>query len=397
MPAVDPVVLHADADAFFVACHLAEDASLRGRPVAVAGDPRARRGIVLSASYEARAFGVRTTMLVGRARELCPALLVVAPDHVLYGAYGERLGEVFDSFSPVVERLSIDEAWIDMTGGLAPWGGDPAACARALKAAVRERASVTVSVGVARNKYLAKQASDLDKPDGLTLLLDREGVERRLWPLPVGALYGCGGKTAHRLEALGIATIGDLANAPATHLARALGRGGPAMQARARGEDVVAVAAERDSARSVGAERTLERDVARAETAEPILLALAEEVAGRLRAAGLIGRRVTLKYRTASFATHTHQRTLAQPTAHAADIYAAARALFAQRPARGPARLLGIQVSELTPAVRQARLGDGTRRHALDAAVDAIRERYGERAIGPARILRAPTRPPGSP
>jgi DNA polymerase-4 len=387
-----PLVLHADADAFFVACHRAEDPSLRGRAVVVAGDPRARHGVVLSASYEARARGVRGAMALVRALALAPDLVVVAPDRALYARYGRRLGEVFDAFSPRVERLSIDEAWLDMTGGLDPWGGDPAALARALQRRVREHVGVTVSVGVARTKYLAKQASDLDKPEGVTLLLDAEAVRRRLWPLPAGALFGCGPRAAARLARLGLTTVGDVARADPARLAPVFGAAAARMVARARGEDPTPVLPA-EAVRAVGAERTLARDAVRDEEVGPVLLALAEEVAARLRDRSLEGRRVVLKYRTAAFRTHTHQRTLARPTAHGPEIYRAARELFGGRSDTAPVRLVGVRVTDLGPRAGQLLLGAGARPLALDAALDAVRRRWGERALVRARALVGGPRP----
>jgi DNA polymerase IV len=382
------VILHADADAFFVACHLVETPSLRGRPVVVAGDPQARHGVVLSASYEARRFGVRGAMPLQKALTLYPRLMVVAPDHEMYAAFGRRMGDVFASFSPAVERLSIDEAWLDMTGGLHPWHGDPRACAADLKAAVKGDVGVVVSVGVAPNKYLAKQASELEKPDGLVVLLDPDEVERRLWPLPVGSLYGCGSKTAARLTQAGIRRIGDLASASIGRLAPLLGSSAEHLRRRARGEDEAPVAAQADALQSVGAERTLARDVAERADAEPVLLALADEVASRLRALEREAHRVVLKYRTAAFRTHTHQRRLSRPTAHAPDIYRVLVALFEQRPVPDPVRLLGVQMGELVAPARQTVLGPGRGGAALDRALDDIRRRYGQGAIRPARLVR---------
>lgn len=392
--ATQTVILHADADAFFVACHLSEEPSLRGRPVVVAGDPKARHGVVLSASYEARRFGVRGAMPLSRALALYPRLTVVAPDHHLYAAYGRRLAAVFETFSPRVERASIDEAWLDMSGGLRPWRDDAAACARDLKARVRGDVGVVVSVGVAPNKYLAKQASDLDKPDGLTLLLDPAEVERRLWPLPVGILHGCGAKTASRLTQAGIRRIGDLASASPARLAPLLGGSAGHLRARARGEDPTPVAAEVEALQSVGAERTLACDVTQRADAEPVLLALADEVAGRLRTLDRQGHRIVLKYRTAAFRTHTHQRRLGRPTAHAPDIYRVLAALFEERPVREPVRLLGVQVGDLVAPVGQAVLGAGRHDLDLDRALDDIRRRYGAGAIGPARLVRPRATPP---
>jgi DNA polymerase-4 len=222
------------------------------------------------------------------------------------------------------------------------------------------------------------------------VLLDPAEVERRLWPLPVAMLYGCGAKTAGRLTQAGIRRIGDLAAASPARLAPILGSAGESLRRRARGEDATPVAAQPEAIQSVGAERTLAHDVRLRSEAEPILLALADEVAGRLRALGRDGFRVVLKYRTAAFRSHTHQRRLTRPTAHAADIYRVLLALYDARPVAEPVRLLGVQVADLVVPVRQSVLGTGRSPAALDRAVDDIRRRFGDGAIGPARLVAHP-------
>jgi DNA polymerase-4 len=387
-PQMTGVVLHCDANAFFAACHVAEDPSLEGRPLVVAGDPRTRHGVVLTASYPARARGVRTAMTLAAARRLCPDLVVIPPDRGLYLRYSARLRTLLASLSPLVEPFSVDEAWVDMTGALAPWDGDPVAAARALRGRVREELRLRVSVGVSRNKLLAKQASEMQKPDGLTVLWP-EDVPARLWPRPVGELFGCGPRTAEKLRALGVATIGDLARYPPAPLARRLGSLAATLQARARGEDDEPVRPPRaGDVRSLSAETTLTADVASPSEAEPALLALADEVAERLRAHGLAGRTVTLKFRTAAFRTHTRQLTLDAPTCYTEPIYEAARRLFAARGPGEPVRLLGVGVSGLSPRQAQLDLWGEGRQARLADAMDRIRARFGHAAILPARLAR---------
>ncbi len=387
--ASDPVVFHCDADAFFAACHIAEEPRLATVPMVVAGSPSERHGVVLTASYPARAFGIRTAMPLGRALALCPTLVVVPPAPALYRHRSRQMRAVFPTFSPLVEPLSIDEAWLDMTGGWHLWGPDPSQAAVALQDAVRAACGLTVSVGVSANKMLAKQVSDWSKPAGITVLWPAD-VARRLWPRPVGDLYGVGPKLAERLLSHGIETVGQLAALDDERLSAWLGQGGRALRERARGQDTTPVmrAAPGDT-RSVGAETTLAQDVAAVQDARPVLLALADHVASRLRAAGLSGRTVALKYKTHQFVSHTHQTQLAAPTCYTDPLYRAAVRLFETRPHPDPVRLLGLTVSGWETKSAQTRLdwGDAPGEAARAEAIDRIRQRFGAAAIGPARLL----------
>lgn len=392
-------ILHADADAFFAACHRAEDPALRHVPLVVAGDPAQRHGVVLAASYEARPYGIRSAMPLAQARARCSDLVVVAPDRDLYRRYSDRLHAVFRDFSPVVEAFSIDEAWIDLKGGLEPFGGDAARAADRLRDRVRAEIGVTVSVGVSTNRHLAKQASGLRKPDR-TNVLGPDEVPDLLWPLPVTELFGCGERTAESLRRIGIRTIGDLAQALPTRLAAALGRShATLLQARARGQDSEPVhVGGAGEPKSISAERTLPGDVDRLEQAEPVLLALADEVSSHLRVAGYSAKTVVLKYKTAHFALHTAQAMLSQPTALRDDLYDVARRLFAERKTPGPVRLLGLGCTGLTRGGLQLTLGDRARRVRLAQTEDALRARFGADALKPARLLigRGGGRDPGT-
>lgn len=411
----EPVVFHCDADAFFAACHIALDPSLASVPMVVAGDPAERHGIVLTASYPARQYGIRTAMPLQAALRLCPSLVVVSPLPDLYRERSRQMRAALPEFSPLVEPLSIDEAWLDMTGGWHLWGREPQAAAAALQGAVHDACGITVSVGVSANKMLAKQVSDWSKPAGVTVVWPDE-VPQRLWPRPVGELYGVGPHGAERLHREGVATIGQLAALDEVRLSGWLGAHGPNLMRRARGEDLTPVVRpESGDARSVGAETTLARDVSAAADARPVLLALADHVAARLRASGYKGHTVTVKYKTSQFASHTHQRQLPAPTCYTDDIYRAAVQLFQTRPDPSPVRLLGITVSGFAMS-RQVELdlasdpGADAREAARAAAIDRIRDRFGAHAIGRARLLaeaptlggssferdRAPARPPAA-
>jgi DNA polymerase-4 len=382
-------VLHVDANAFFAAVHQAEDPGLRGRPVLVAGDPGRRHGIVLTASYEARAVGARTAMPLGQALRLCPQAVVVRPDHRLYLAYSARLRDILHAVSPDVEAFSIDEAWCEVTGVLHLWGGDPLAIARHIKARARGELGLPVSVGISDSKLLSKMASELQKPDGLTWLR-REDVPARLWGRPAGELFGVGPRTAAKLAELGIHTIGDLAAYPVEVLVRRFGRVGAAMHEHANGrdQDPVAPLSMADT-RSIGHETTLSRDLAAPGDLEPVLLALAVQVAARLRAAGVRARTVQLKLRDAQMKVHTRSRTLPAATDLDADLYQAARALLAERWQAGRAvRLVGISASGLEAGIQPSLLPDpAAERRRLHAVLDQVRGRFGERAILPAKVL----------
>jgi DNA polymerase-4 len=383
-------VLHVDANAFFAAVHQAEDPSLRGKPLLVAGDPARRHGIVLTASYEARAWGVRTAMPLGQALRLCPLAVVVRPDHRRYVQYSARLRDILYDVTPDVEAFSIDEAWCDVTGVLHLWDGDALAVARHIKARARGELGLTVSVGISDSKLLSKMASELEKPDGLTVLR-RADVPARLWPRPVGELFGVGPRTARRLAELGVRTIGQLAAYPEDVLVQRFGRLGSRLRAHANGvDDEPVAAAGLADTKSIGHETTLSRDLATLTELEPVLLALAVQVAARLRAAGLRARTVTLKLRDTELRVHTRSRTLPAPTDLDEDVYRAARALYAERwPAGRPVRLVGVSASGLCGAAPQQHLlpEPGSERRRLYEAVDRVRARFGERAVLPARVL----------
>lgn len=378
-------VIHIDMDAFFAAIEQRDNPALRGHPVIIGGC--GQRGVVSTASYEARRFGIHSAMPMSQARRLCPHGVFLPPDGRKYVRVSGQIMAILRSFSPLVEPLSLDEAFLD-AGGMEWLWPSPAALAAAIKTRIRQETGLTASAGVAANKFLAKLASDLKKPDGLVVIPPQE-AQATLAPLPVSRLWGIGEKAATMLQRHGIHTIGQLQALPLPELSGLCGD----HQARelyqlCRGRDDRPVTPP-GPPKSLGRETTFAEDIASRPLLEKHLLALADKVAFRLRRAGMAGRCVTLKIRYAPFDTITRRHTLSAPAALAEEIYAAARALLAPLPVK-PVRLLGITVSSLVPAgTSQLSLfqQSNSKRQALAAAVDRLTEKYGSGVITRALLL----------
>ncbi len=383
------VVLHLDMDAFYAAVEVREDPSLVGRPVIIGH--RGRRGVVSTCSYEARRFGVHSAMPSVTAERLCPGAVWLPGRMALYVEVSHAIRAILERHSPLVEPLSIDEAFLDLTG-IARDLADGRRIAAAVKQEIRDRERLTSSAGVAPNKFLAKVASDLEKPDGL-VVFPLEEVPTRLWPLPVRRLWGVGPKTAERLNAQGLTTIADLVHAPERRLARLLGEGSAEhLLALAHGRDDRAVEPGRE-AKSISEERTYAEDLTSPADIDEALLARADGVARELRSQGFVARTVHIKVRTGDFETVTRAITLSEPTDLAEVVLSAARALFRERVSlkgRG-VRLLGLGVSGLeAPRAGQAALFVDERQEKLRKlaqTADGIRERFGTAALGRARLL----------
>lgn len=373
-------ILHADIDAFYASVEVIRDPGLEGKPVIVGGT--GGRGVVTSASYEARRFGVASAMPTSRARRLCPHGIFIQPDFEAYADYSAQVRRVFDSFSPVVEPLALDEAFIDIGPAHRMWSG-PEEVARALRRRVKENTRLTVSVGVAPNKFVAKLASAKSKPDGL-MLVEPARVISFLHPLPVSDLWGVGAGTASVLERLGLRTIGDVASVPVSALARALGTLGEHIARLATGRDDRGVVPN-VARKSLGAEETFEHDLAGRGEIDHALLMLSDRVGSRLRRQGISGQTVTLKIRFADFTTVTRSKTLPFETDSALDIYRLVRRLISSEVAGGrrPIRLLGISISNLKdwPASEQLSFEPHHRWNQADRALDRIRKRFGEEAL----------------
>ncbi|HEX5010084.1 MAG TPA: DNA polymerase IV [Planctomycetota bacterium] len=383
MLATDPrAILHVDMDAFYASVEQRDRPELRGRPVLVAHD--GPRGVVSAASYESRTFGCRSAMPTARARRLCPQAVVVEPRMEHYVAVSEQVFAIFESLTPLVEPLSIDEAFLDVTGSTRLFG-PPLAIAALIKQRVHDETRLTASVGVAPNKFLAKLCSEWEKPDGL-VALEPGAVLARLSPLPIRRMWGVGPVTEQRLLRAGFASFGDLQRVPLEACCARLGPHGEWFWRLARGEDERPVVPDAE-AKSLGAEQTFGEDVAEPESVRQVLLAQMERVAARLRRHALAGRTVTVKIRYGDFETITRSETLDAATDRSDLLRATASTLFerwARRDYR-PVRLIGGSASQLvgTDAGQGALFGDPAdeRARRLDRATDAIRAKYGADVI----------------
>jgi len=350
MPDHPPTIVHLDLDAFYAAVEVLERPDLAGQPVLVGGRP-GERGVVAAASYPARAFGVHSAMPMARALALCPQAIVVPPQHQLYREYSHRVMDILHQASPLVEQISIDEAYLDLTDQVKAWE-EAVEIAGQLQRRVREEVGLSASLGVATNKLVAKVASDRDKPGGLTVV--RPGEEAAfLAPLPVRVLWGVGPVTAERLAGMGVATVGELAQLPEEELRARFGRHGADMARQARGIDERPVVTEHER-KSVSQERTFAHDLRDAERLRRELWQLSQGVARRLKRAEVAAGTVAIKLRYADFTTLTRQMSLAVPTDDERAIYRAARMLLRRAWERGrPVRLLGVAGRDLSPPAGQ--------------------------------------------
>jgi DNA polymerase-4 len=391
-PRTSEPILHVDLDAFYASVEALKDPSLAGRPVVVGG--AGSRGVVMSASYEARAFGVRNAMPAVRARRLCPDAVFVPPDFEAYKAHSNRFREILLAVTPLVEPISLDEAFLDVSGAGLLFG-EPDLIGAKVRREVEAEVGVRCSVGVGPSKLVAKLASKQAKPDGL-VVVRRDEVAAFLEPLPVRALWGVGEKTAEVLGRLGVKTVGDLGRMPPAVLGRLLGE----QHARdlhdlALGLDERPVVAY-EAPKSVSHEETFGADLDAEEDLLREILALSHKVAARLREDGYRARTVTLKIRLANFTTLTRSRTLPAPTDVGADLYEVAGALFRALPgARRRVRLLGVAATGLVAAGQeQLALLRGERHGDVERALDRIERRFGRGAAMPAALLGRRPDPP---
>jgi DNA polymerase-4 len=376
-------ILHCDLDAFYASVEQRDHPEYRGKPVIVGGLAH-ERGVVSAASYEARAFGVRSAMPLRMAGRLCPDGIFVRGDHERYAEASDAVMALFLEHTPLVQPISLDEAFLDVTATAHLFGG-PVAIARELKRLCRERLGLVLSVGVASNKLCAKIGSDLRKPDGLVIV--EPGAEAAfLAPLPLIRLWGVGPKTRDVLEGWGLRTIGELASFDLASLEARFGEHGRSISERARGIDEGTVEPT-EAAKSFGHEHTFDRDTLDAAEVERMLLRLAEGVGKRLRAASVRARTLTLKLRVAPFETRTRQRTIAEATNDDLTIFRVARSLLREalrddrdRGQVSPVRLVGVSASGIVEG-EQLGLFDAARASRLNAALDAVRRRFGEEAL----------------
>jgi len=410
----DRVILHLDMDAFYASVEVRENPELAGLPLIVGH--KGPRGVVTTCSYEARKFGVRSAMPSLRAMRLCPDAVWVPVRIALYASVSRRIRAIFDEFTPLVEPLSIDEAFLDLTG-IARDLADGAHHARRLKERIQGQERLTASAGVAPTKFLAKLASDLEKPDGL-VIFPVEDVPTRLWPMAVEKLWGAGPKSVERLKQTGIVSVRDLVDAGEERIARILGPSAAEhLSALARGEDPRDVVPDRE-AKSISEERTFAEDLRDPEAIEAEFLARSDGIARQLREEGFLARTVRIKVRTGSFKTFTRALTLKRPTDSAEIIYEAARGMFRDKVdlAGKGVRLLGVGGANLVhredaertgqedpqpdlfagfdPGVLSKQVQSERQSRAARASDDLVR-RFGPRAITRARLLDRRKRGPG--
>ena len=381
-------VLHVDMDAFYASASLISRPDLRGKPVIIGG--ASGRSVVLSATYEARAFGVTSAMPMARARRLCPQAVVIEPDHRRYAAISEAVMATFSTVTDTVEPLSLDEAFLDVSGAVRRLGS-PATIAERLRDTIADEQGITCSVGVAPTKFVAKLASNLAKPDGL-IVVPREEVVSFIHQLPVAAIWGVGDKTEEHLHRLGLRTVADLAHTPVETLQRALGDvAGRNLHDLAWGRDPRHVVPERRE-KSIGADETFAHDIDDPVRIHRELLRLADRTAARARTAGMSGRTVSIKVRFADFTTITRAKTLRHHTDVSRDIYATARELYDRLGLqRARIRLVGVRLEGLVPtenAPNQARLDEPEKGW---RAVDRASARFGAGSVRPASLMRDQT------
>ena len=380
-------IMHVDMDAFFVSVELRDRPDLRGRPVIV-GFP-AERSVVLSASYEARRFGVKSAMPMAVAHRLCPQAIIIEPRHKLYYEVSGQLMAIFESITELVEPLSVDEAFLDVGGAIRRLGA-PLDIGQLIRRRVASELGITASVGIAASKFVAKIASTRCKPDGLLLIRPEQTVPY-LHSLPVNALWGVGGKTAEVLARMGIRTVADVAATPVSSLRKVLGATGEHVHRLSWGLDSRTVTPVRVE-KSIGAEETFAADTADDALLHRELLRLSHRTAERLRASGLVARTVALKLRYADFSTVTRSRTVHTPLDSAQLIYAVVIQLLESLGSRPlTVRLVGVRAEQLEPAAQTSlqlsldRRDDNWR--AAEQALDKVAEKFGSKSVLPARLL----------
>ncbi len=389
-------ILHVDMDAFFAAVEVVQNPTLVGKPVVVGGV--GRRGVVAAASYEARKYGIHSAMPSHQAQRLCPDLISLPGNYSLYEEVSRRVMKIFHDFTPLVEPLSLDEAFLDVSGSKHLLG-EAIDIAKQIRERVFESERLTCSVGIAPNKFLAKLASDEAKPKILgnikttgqgICVVTEENLEDFLMPLSVGAIWGVGPQTKKRLTRLGVKTVGDLAKLPVSTLTKSLGKAaGTQLWRLSRGIDTRSVVPDQ-KLKSVGHEETFAQDKYKDEELNKELSRIVDAVAGRLRKSEKLGRTITVKQRTPEFVTRSKSKTLPNATNTSAEILDTARDLLEEMDTSMGVRLLGVSVSNLQDLeARQLQLDDSKQSlwGQVDEAIDDIRERFGKNAIGPGSTL----------
>ncbi len=374
-------ILHVDMDAFFASVEQLDHPEYRGKPLLVGG--MGNRGVVSAASYEARKFGCRSAQPMAVAKRMCPQAIVVRGNYARYKQISRQIMEIFNRYTPLVEPLSIDEAFLDVTLSL-PLFGPAETIAKSIRADIVRETGVTASIGVAPNKFLAKLASDMNKPDGLTVL-DESNIAAVLPPLPIEKMWGVGPKTAERLRGMGVKTFGDISRMPIEMLKIRVGEDAERWQRLSRGEDHREVHTERD-AKSIGQEQTFGENLTDPEAVRSVLLEECEDVATKLRRQNITARSVTVKIRYGNFQTITRRCTLERGTNVTIDFWHAARQLFDAWAVGSfqPVRLIGVQAGHLSDGPEQFDLfpdQSEAKQKKVDKAIDAINKKFGKSVV----------------
>jgi DNA polymerase-4 len=383
-------------NAFFISCEMTRNPSLVGNPSAVAGDPKKRTGIILAANYEARACGVKTTMVLHEALKLCPNLTLVLPDHHFYGQKSEEVMDLLSNYTPTLEQNSVDEAWLDMTGSEGLFG-KPIVAAKRIMDEIKDILGLWCSIGIAENKFLAKMAAEMKKPLGITELWEKD-IPIKFWPLPVKEMYGIGGKTAEKLNRMGIKTIGELAKFDKNLIVKTFGKGGNEIYLRANGIDNSPVLAHPDDdMKSIGRSKTLPEDTTDIEKAKIVLMELADDIGTIARRFDKKGRAVHITLKYSDFHVVTRQTTN-PATCSTKEIYQAGCSLLEQNWNKlHPVRLIGISLSGFDKDYSSDQLSlfdpmqdnvktDKNKR--IDKAMDKIRNKYGSETITIATLVK---------
>lgn len=391
---MERVIFLVDMNAFFISCEMARNPELKGKPAAVAGDPKYRSGIILAANYEARKYGVKTTMLIHEARKLCPGLAFVPPDHELYDRKSREVMEILGRYSPVIQQNSIDEAWMDLSGCETLFGS-PVEIAEKIMKDIMEELDLWCSIGISENKFLAKMASEMKKPLGITEIWQKD-VKEKIWPLPVREMYGIGKQTEKKLNNLAIFTIGDIARSEKGLLAKTFGKYGEELHRLANGIDPSPVTEHpvHDS-KSISRSTTLSQDITDVEFARTVLLRLAEEVGTEARRYGYKGNTISIVIKYGDFQSITRQKSVS-PTYLTKDIYRMGASLLEENWNRSrPVRLLGVGLGNCKDDyVEQLSIFDITgeqesrnKEEKLEKTMDAIRERFGTDKVKRAKMM----------
>jgi DNA polymerase-4 len=384
------VIFLVDMNAFFISCEKTRHPEIEGKPAAVAGDPVNRSGIILTANYEARKYGIKTTMILREAFRLCPDLIIIPPDHKFYEMKSKEVMEILSDYTPVIEQNSIDEAWLDMTGSESLFG-QPLEAAGNIMDRIKNELDLWCSIGISENKFLAKMASEMKKPLGITELWKKD-IEEKMWPLPVSLMYGVGKQTAKKLNSMGIYTIKDLALTKIDNIYKKLGKTGVELVRLARGIDDSPVNATREEVKSIGRSTTLAHDITDIEDAKAILMDLADDLGMSARKSGKKGNTVQITIKYSNFNTITRQMTIS-PTCNIKDIYGAGVRLLEKNWTGEPVRLLGISLSGFQNEREQISLFDldvdekenktDKKIDSLEDAILKIRKKYGTDIIKP--------------